>query len=235
MKKTSMATILLVEDEESLAIGLEYNLTEEGYVVVRAADGLKALELYDAHSPDLVILDIMIPRMDGFEVAQAIRKSSPQVPILILTARASISDKLLGLETGADDYLTKPFNLDELQLRIKGMLRRKAWYREYRAELKEISFGHNHVNFENLECRTGNNSFRMTQLEASLLKYLVSNAGRVVPREELLGKVWNVNTDTETRTVDNFIMRLRKYFEPNPVRPTFIKSIRGAGYVFTQE
>ena len=231
-KKKKLLTILLVEDEESLAIGLEYNLIEEGYSVIRAENGREALELFGSQKTDLVVLDIMIPYIDGFEVAKRIRAVDPQLPILILTARTGVTDKVYGLELGADDYLTKPFHLQELLLRIEGMLRRKAWYQSFDVGLKEFSFGGNTVNFENLQCTGVNGEFRLTQLEAALLKYLISNTGRIIPRHELLEKVWNISSAMETRTVDNFKVRLRKYFEVNPNNPVYILSVRSAGYMF---
>ena len=226
-------TILLVEDEESLAIGLEYNLTEEGYTVVRAVHGKEALEKFDPERIDLIVLDIMLPHMDGFEVAEKIREQSPQVPILMLTARRGAVDRIRGLEMGADDYLTKPFHLKELLLRVQGMLKRRMWYRENVEQKQEIYFGLNRVNFDTLVCRSGENRIRLTPLEAVLLRYLYENAGRVVSRKELLKHVWNSTSNVETRTVDNFIVRLRKYFEPDPGNPRFFRNVRGAGYMFS--
>ena len=226
-------TILLVEDEESLAIGLEYNLTEEGYTVVRAIHGKEALEKFDPECIDLIVLDIMLPHMDGFQVAERIREQSPQVPILMLTARREAVDRIRGLEMGADDYLTKPFHLKELLLRIQGMLKRRMWYRENAEQQQEIRFGLNRVNFDTLVCRSGENRIRLTPLEAVLLRYLYENAGRVVSRKELLKNVWNSTSNIETRTVDNFIVRLRKYFEPDPGNPRFFRNVRGAGYMFS--
>ncbi len=225
--------ILLVEDEETLAVGLEYNLQEEGYEVVRAEDGRKALKCFDSQRFDLIILDIMLPYYNGFEVAESIRKKSPRMPILMLTARTGYKDRVLGLKLGADDYLTKPFHLQELLVRIKGMLKRKAWYNKASDVASLYSFGDNEVNFDDLNCCAGTRRFSLTAHEAMVLKYLIINKGRIVSRKELLDKVWNVSTEVETRTVDNFVMRLRKYFEPNPSKPTFIKSVRIAGYIFT--
>ncbi len=226
-------TILLVEDEESLAIGLEYNLTEEGYTVVRAVHGKEALEKFDPECIDLIVLDIMLPHMDGFQVAEKIREQSPQVPILMLTARREAVDRIRGLEMGADDYLTKPFHLKELLLRIQGMLKRRMWYRENAEQQQEIRFGSNRVNFDTLVCSSGEKRVRLTPLEAVLLRYLYENAGRVVSRKELLKNVWNSTSNIETRTVDNFIVRLRKYFEPDPGNPLFFRNVRGAGYIFS--
>jgi DNA-binding response OmpR family regulator len=224
--------ILLVEDEDSLAIGLEYNLSEEGYSVIIAADGKQALEHIDSKQFDLVILDIMLPYLDGFEVAQKIREQFPQMPILMLTARTAAKDRIRGLELGADDYLTKPFHLQELLLRIRGMLKRKRWYQSATTDSSLYQFGENEVNFENLTCRAGKKDMKLTAHEAMFLRYLIDNRGRVISRKEILENVWNIDSEVETRTIDNFIVRLRKFFEPNPSQPLYIKSVRGIGYMF---
>jgi DNA-binding response OmpR family regulator len=227
--------ILLVEDEETLAVGLEFNLTEEGYLVVWAKDGKVALDLFYSQKFDLIILDIMLPYINGFEVAKKVREKSPQMPILILSARSGVEDRVKGLELGADDYLAKPFHLQELLLRINGMLKRKMWYKNAASVQPVYSFGDNKINFENLECHTKDSQIRLTQQEAMVLKYLIENKGKIVSRKELIEKVWHMNPEIETRTVDNFIVRLRKYFEPDPSSPVFFKSIRGAGYMFNAE
>lgn len=227
--------ILLVEDEDTLAIGLEYNLSEEGYQVTLAKDGKEALDIFDSQEFDLIILDIMLPYYDGFEVAKKIREKLPQIPILILTARTRAIDRVHGLEIGADDYLTKPFHLPELLLRVKGMLKRKMWYKETTISQPIYRFGECEINFENLTGRAGKREFRLTPREAMVLKYLIENKGKIVSRKELLEKVWNINSEIETRTIDNFIVRLRKYFEPNPAKPIYIKSVRSAGYMFSEE
>lgn len=224
--------ILLVEDEETLAVGLEYNLIDEGFSVDWAKDGKLALEFFAAKEYDLIILDIMLPYHDGFEIAEIVRTKSPQMPILMLTARTSFEDKLRGLELGADDYLTKPFHLGELLLRIKGMLKRKMWYRNSTEYQPVYRFGKNEINFENLKCTNGTINFTLTQREAMVLKYLIENKDRIVSRKELLEKVWHISSEVETRTVDNFISRLRKYFEPDAVNPIYILSVRSAGYSF---
>jgi two-component system alkaline phosphatase synthesis response regulator PhoP len=224
--------ILLVEDEQSLAIGLEYNLTEEGYSVKIAKDGREAINFFASEEFDLIVLDIMLPHYDGFEVAENVRAKSPQIPILMLTARTGTDDKIKGLEVGADDYLTKPFHLNELLLRIKGMLKRKNWYKSLVSEVPVFQFGQNEINFDNLTAKTTAGQIQLTQIEAMVLKFLVDNNGKIVSRKDLLDKVWHVNPEVETRTVDNFIARLRKYFEPDPSNPVFIKSVRGAGYIF---
>ncbi len=224
--------ILIVEDEESLAIGLEYNLSEEGYRIKRAADGKQAMEVFKAEKFDLIILDIMLPFHNGFEVADFIRERDPQIPILMLTARGHAADRVHGLEVGADDYLTKPFHLEELLLRVRGMLKRKAWYKDITAKKSTFDFGGNTIDFSCLVVQTPRRRFKLTLQEAMVLRYLVENEGRIVSRNELLENVWKINTEIETRTVDNFIVRLRKYFEPNPAKPVYIKSVRSAGYIF---
>lgn len=222
----------MVEDEDSLAIGLIYNLTEEGYHVTRAADGLAARKLIETSDFDLVILDIMLPYLDGFELARLIRERSPQLPILILTARTGIKDRIKGLELGADDFLMKPFHLKELLLRLQGMMRRKRWYRNLSSVGPVYRFGRNQVNFENLTALSGGKKIRITLREAMMLKYLIENKNKIVSRQDILENVWKISSEIETRTVDNFIARLRKYFESDPENPVYIKSIRGAGYMF---
>lgn len=226
------ANILLVEDEESLAKGLEYNLSEEGYLVDIAKDGKQAIEMFDKKEYDLIVLDIMLPYKNGFEVADYIRKKNPQMPILMLTARTSVDDRVKGLEVGADDYITKPFHLKELLLRIEGMLRRKSWYTKAVNTSPVYKFGNNEINFETLRCRHRKHDFQLTHFEAMLMKYLIENKGRIISRKELLENVWNLNPEVETRTVDIFISRLRKYFEEDPSNPVYFKSVRSSGYIF---
>lgn len=227
--------ILLVEDEESLAIGLEYNLTEEGYIVNWAKNGREAIDFFEKEKFDLIILDIMLPYVNGFEVAERVRKSDPQIPILMLTAKTESGDKVKGLEKGADDYMTKPFHLQELLLRVKGMLKRKSWYTTSTQMQPVYEFGNNEINFKTLNCLHGNEKIRLTPQEAMLLKYLVERKGEIVTRKELLENVWHLNPEVETRTVDIFIVRLRKYFETDPANPVYFKSIRGAGYTFEEK
>ncbi len=224
--------ILLVEDEESLAIGLEFNLLQEGYQVMRIADGKSAVEICERETFDLVLLDVMLPFLDGFEVARRLRATSPQLPILMLTARKAAVDRITGLQTGADDYLTKPFHLEELLLRIKGMLRRKEWYRENPGQMVQYRFGDNEIHFDTLICSSRGRKFQITPQEAQVLRYLIAHRERIVSRQELLEKVWHMHGAMETRTIDNFIVRLRKYFEPEPAQPRYFISVRGAGYRF---
>jgi len=224
--------ILLVEDEESMALGLEFNLVEEGYIVEWAKDGREAINFFNKGQHDMVILDIMLPFFNGFEVAEKIREQAPQTPILMLTARTGVDDRVKGLVLGADDYMTKPFHLPELLARVKGMLKRKTWYQAVSNDEPNFVFGKNEINFNTLRCQAGEENFTITTLEAMVLRYLINHAGQIVSRKELLENVWNISSEVETRTVDNFIMHLRKYFEPEPSKPRYIKSVRGKGYQF---
>lgn len=228
-----MCKILIAEDEASLAQGLEYNLSEEGYTVVIARDGNEALERYNESNFDLIILDIMLPYRNGFEIAKEIRKITPLMPILMLTARSGVNDRVHGLEIGADDYLTKPFHLEELLARVRNMLKRKKWYREITAEQPIFRFGENEINFTDLSAKTSSAEFQLTNREAMVMRYLIDRKDAIVTRKELLENVWHISSEIETRTVDNFIARLRKYFEPDPKFPHFIISVRSAGYMFT--
>jgi two-component system, OmpR family, alkaline phosphatase synthesis response regulator PhoP len=232
--KKNTVKILLVEDEESLAIGLEYNLTEEGYHVKIARDGRQALLEFKSDNYDLVVLDIMLPYLDGFEVAKEIRNKDPQMPILVLTARTSADDRVRGLELGVDDYLTKPFNLEELLLRIKGMLKRKKWYKSAIIANNTYKIADREINFETLTLTSGSGITPLTVHEGMLLKYLIENKDRIVSRRELLENVWQIHSEIETRTVDTFIARLRKLLEKDPANPDFIKSVRGAGYIYSE-
>ena len=232
MTQLAGSRILLVEDEDSLALGLEFNLSQEGYSVERVADGRKALEKVEEQPFELIVLDIMLPYIDGFTVAREIRTKWPQMPILMLTAKTAAKDRITGLEIGADDYLTKPFHLQELLLRVKGMLTRRLWYQDRESRDAVVHFGENTVDFKTLQATTPDKEFQLTPREARLLKCLVEQQGTIVSRKYLLENVWDIRVPVETRTVDTFIARLRKYFEPDPKHPVFIKSIRGAGYQF---
>ncbi len=224
--------ILLVEDEENLAAGLVYNLADEGYKTELAKDGREAVNCFEKNEYDLIILDIMLPYFDGFEIARKIRLKSPKVPILFLTARTSAEDKVRGLELGADDYMTKPFLLQEFLLRVRRMLLRGRWYTQSSVSSPKSKFGNNEVDFENLVAKAGSKTVSLTRREAMLLKYFIENSGKVLSRKELLENVWHVSSDIETRTVDIFVSRLRKYFESDPNNPVYFRSIRGEGYSF---
>jgi two-component system, OmpR family, alkaline phosphatase synthesis response regulator PhoP len=227
--------ILIVEDEEHLAQGLAHNLQFEGYATTVANDGAEGLQVAQSIPFDLIVLDIMMPKMDGLEVCRRIRAAGNRVPILFLTARSSDEDRLLGLKVGADDYLAKPFLLEELMLRIQGILRRQDWYRTAPGEQAVIRFGDAEVNFETFEARVKDRVIHLTEKECMLMKLLVECQHRVVSREEILERVWGYRFSTSSRTIDNFIVRLRRYFEPDPKSPRYIHSVRGVGYRFTPE
>jgi len=227
--------ILLVEDEINLARPLHFNLEQEGYRVRATPSGREALQWLQGERFDLIILDIMIEEMDGFEVARRIRKRDQKLPILMLTARTAEADRVLGLEIGADDYLVKPFHLRELLLRVRRMLQRGVWYSDRAQPNREISIGGFTVNLDQLTATGPAGKLQLTALEARLLEVLTAQPNRVLSRSELLEKVWGYHADIETRTVDNFIVRLRKYFEPEPERPRYFISIRGQGYMYREE
>jgi len=239
-----MARILIVEDEASLAKGIQFNFEIEGYEVAVATDGADALKQLTGRGPggeafDLIILDVMLPGIDGYAVAERVREAGDFTPILMLTAKGRPEDMVRGLEGGADDYLAKPFDLPVLLARVKGLLRRRDWARGGEGAGPESAgpatarVGEAEVDFRSFEVRNPGGTFRLTLLEAMLLKLLVQNAGRVVSKGEILEKVWNVTPDTETRAVDNFIVRLRKYIETDPRVPKHLHTVRGAGYRLT--
>lgn len=235
----------MVEDEEHLASGIKFNLELDGYEVELVGDGTHALARLAApacaRTPfDLVILDVMLPGLDGFGVASALRQSGDFTPILMLTAKSLPEDVIHGLEAGADDYLAKPFDLGVFLARVRGLLRRRDWARSgHEGEVngvaqvdgpQEARIGQAAVDFRRFEIRVGGEVQRLTLLEAMLLRLLVQQAGRVVSKGEILEKVWNLNPDTETRAVDNFVVRLRRYLRDDPKHPRHLQTVRGAGY-----
>src|SRR5688500_10897584 len=227
-----MGSVLVVEDESSLVRGIHCNLERDGYQVDVIGDGNEALARLTApdRTPlDLVILDIMLPGADGFAVADGMRKAGNFTPILMLTAKSLPADIVHGLEAGADDYLPKPFDLAVLLARVKGLLRRRDWARA--TEPRETArIGEAEVDFRTFEIRIGDEVHPLTLLEVTLLKLLVQNMGKVVSKGEILEKVWNMSPDTETRAVDNFIVRLRRYLHDNSRVPRHLQTVRGAGY-----
>lgn len=227
--------ILVVEDESHLAKGLQFNLEREGYEVVVAGNGEAALQCMGEQTFDLMILDLMLPKMGGLEVAKKIRESNTRFPILMLSAKSAEEDRAVGLEMGADDYMAKPFHLPELLLRVKGILRRWEWYKEPVQDQEIFHFGEMWINFGVGKAKGCSKEFFLTAKEAQVMKLLVSKKGEVVSREELLEKVWGYDPETETRTVDNFIVRLRKYFEKKPQKPQYIVTVREKGYQFNHE
>jgi DNA-binding response OmpR family regulator len=229
-----MPRILVVEDEEHLAQGLRFNLEAEGYEVVTVGDGRSAAELLaNPDRPfDLVVLDLMLPEMNGFEVARRARAAGNFAPILILTAKDATQDRVRGLEEGADDYLAKPFALDELLARVRGLLRRRRWDG---ASADEPGPGPTQVGdatlyFDRFELDTPRGVVRLTTREMGLLRTLIEREGEAITRGELLEEVWGLRPDTRTRVVDSFIVRLRRYIEPDPASPRHIVSVRGHGY-----
>jgi DNA-binding response OmpR family regulator len=230
------ARILVVEDEAHLAEGLRFNLEAEGWDVDVAGDGREAVAwLTDPERRyDLVILDLMLPEMAGFEVARRARAAGNYVPILILTAKDDAADVVRGLEEGADDYLTKPFRLDELLARARVLLRRRRWDRVAPADsaARSLRIGDATVHFDRFEIETPAGTIELTTRETALLRALVERQGEVVSRGELLEDVWGLRPDTRTRVVDSFVVRLRRYLEPDPARPRHIVSVRGRGYRF---
>jgi DNA-binding response OmpR family regulator len=236
------ARILIVEDEKHIADGLAFNLKAEGHEPTVAHDGEQALELLlrkpDAF--DAVVLDVMLPGRDGFAVAADVRAAGHFLPILMLTARSRPEDVLRGFEAGADDYLAKPFELAILMARVNGLLRRRHW-NEHGAGGSSIAvtdtftFASRTIDFAAMEVRSGGESFHLTQMECDLLRYLIRNAGQVVSRREILEKVWGLHEDTDTRAIDNFIVRLRRYLEDRGSSPRYLLTVRGVGYQFDPE
>jgi len=239
-----MSRILVVEDERHLADGLRFNLEAEGYQVQLTETGEAALDLLMTGAPpfDLVILDVMLPAKDGFTVMSELRQAGNFTPTLMLTARGHPEDVLRGFEAGADDYLTKPFELAILIARIHGLLRRHEWMR---VSLNQVShaatpaeptdtftFGDKSVHFDRLELRVRDLTFPLTLMEANLLRYLIQREGRPVARKTMLEEVWGLHEDTDTRAIDNFIVRLRRYIEDDPTRPQHLLTVRGVGYRF---
>jgi two-component system alkaline phosphatase synthesis response regulator PhoP len=227
------AHILVVEDEQHLAEGISENLQQEGYAVETVGDGESALSRWRSGGIDLVILDVMLPRRDGFSVCKAIREEGGRLPILFLTAKTSDDDRVYGLEMGGDDYLGKPFNLRELLLRVRGMLRRQGWYGQ---AMQATRIGGVTVDFGKGEVidRDGERS-SLAEKEALILRLLVERAGQVVSRDEILERVWGYEVSPSTRAVEHMVVRLRKLIEPDPERPRYLHTVRGLGYRFSPE
>jgi DNA-binding response OmpR family regulator len=236
-----MSRILVVEDESHIAQGLRFNLEAEGHSVEIAEDGEDALDrmLVKNQFFDLVLLDVMLPGKDGFTVAHELRQRQNFAPILMLTARGRPEDVLKGFESGADDYLPKPFNLDILVARVGGLLRRKNWLQTASEPTPpppdEFSFAGKTVDFQKLQLHNGKQVFQLTLMETELLRYLIRNGGRPVPRKEILEQVWDLKEDTDTRAIDNFIVRLRRYIENDPTKPKHLITVRGLGYQFVSK
>jgi two-component system alkaline phosphatase synthesis response regulator PhoP len=236
MKNTrSKASILLVEDEENLQEALKLNLELEGYEVSTADTGIKALKAVGKEYFDLIILDIMLPGMDGITVCENIRIQNNDVPILFLSAKNSSADRVLGLKKGGDDYITKPFDLEELLLRIEKLIVKNRKIHDKETLPDKYSFGKSIIDFEAQEYRgIDGETHTLSKKEAMLLRLLIENKGKVVPREKILQVVWGYNVYPNTRTIDNFILNFRKYFEEDSRHPRYFHSVRGVGYKFTE-
>jgi DNA-binding response OmpR family regulator len=238
-----MSKVLIVEDEQHLADGLRFNLEAEGYQVQVVDTGEAAIDAFakEPNSFDAVVLDVMLPGKDGFTVVSELRGAGQFVPTLMLTARGHADDVLRGFAAGADDYITKPFDLAILIARIRGLLRRREWLTSSRdsasapATPDVATFAGKSVDFNRLELRVGEQVFPLTLMEANLLRYLIQHAGEVVPRKKMLEEVWGLHEDTDTRAIDNFIVRLRRYMEDDPTHPQHLLTVRGVGYRFVAE
>jgi two-component system, OmpR family, alkaline phosphatase synthesis response regulator PhoP len=242
-----MSAVLIVEDEKHLADGLRFNLNAEGYTVDIVSDGESALSLLldKRRQFDVIVLDVMLPGKDGFEVASQLRAAGNFVPVLMLTARSRPEDVLRGFESGADDYLPKPFELTVLMARLNALLRRREWFQKDRLEERNekepnpktreadvFRFDGRTIDFDSLELHTPQQSVHLTVMEADLLRYLIKHKGLVVSRKAMLADVWGLRDDTDTRAIDNFVVRLRKYIEEEPAKPKHLLTVRGVGYKF---
>ncbi len=244
MEAVEKKRILVIEDEEHIADGIRLNLTIQGYEVVIAPDGIDGLEKWRNWHPDLIILDIMLPMIDGFSILKTIRQEDEKIPVLILSARGDTKDKVKGLRFGVDDYLSKPFDLDEFLLRVARLIKKKGWYEPPKSagngshtlfDGETYSFGDNHIDFVTFKATCAVGEIILTEQEVTLLRIFIANRGRPLSREMLLNAGWGYSRDTSTRTVDNFIVRFRKYFEPKPKKPIYFKSRRSVGYIFDYE
>jgi len=240
MMKAEKKRILVIEDERHIAEGIKLNLSLQGYAVKIAGDGVAGIDLWKRWQPNLIVLDIMLPGIDGLAVLQNIRLEDERLPVLILSAKATDRDRVKGFSLGVDDYLAKPFNLEEFLLRVERLLTRVAWVSEQAAETAERDrgfvsdyvFGSNHIDFETgtARCRAG--EITLTEQELKLLKLFVIHRGKPLSRKKILEIGWGYTGGMTTRTVDNFIVRFRKYFEDNPKKPHHFKSVRSVGYLF---
>lgn len=234
MENNTKGSVLLVEDEESLRDALKLNLTLEGYSVNAVSNGVLALKAFKEEYFDCIILDIMMPEMDGISVCEAIRLSNDSIPILFLSAKSSGEDRVTGLKKGGDDYITKPFNLEELLIRIDKLINKNKRIESNTALPDVFEFGSCKIDFHGLECIDIKGTKRsLTKREAQFLKLLIEHKNEVVSREHILKMVWGYNVFPSTRTIDNFIMTYRKYFEKDPRSPKYFHSVRGLGYKFT--
>jgi DNA-binding response OmpR family regulator len=227
--------ILLVEDEINIAQALVFNLEHEGYRVTHVTTGAEALATATDAGCDLVVLDLMLPDSYGVDICRKLRRQDSRLPIILLTALGEEQHRVEGLKAGADDYLAKPFSLGEFLLRIKGMLRRSGWYRARGQSVAPQQFGANRVDLVDLKAETPRGEIVLTELEGRMLAAFLAAEGRVLSRSELLEQVWGLHAETETRTLDNFVVRLRKHFEADPAHPRHFQTVRGRGYRFVRE
>ncbi|MBA3334530.1 MAG: response regulator transcription factor [Pyrinomonadaceae bacterium] len=233
--------VLIVEDEQHLADGLRFNLEAEGFTVELAADGKRALEILLSENKefDAIVLDVMLPEIDGFTVAKKLREAEIFTPVLMLTARSRPEDVLQGFEAGTDDYLPKPFELSIFLARLNGLLRRREWFQREKIFTKNATgandlfeINNKIIDFKNLELRSEIETIKLTLMEAKLLRHLILNAGTAVSRKTILEEVWDLHEDTDTRAIDNFIVRLRRYLEDDATNPLVLQTVRGIGYKF---
>ncbi len=237
---TDAKHILIVEDEQHLAIGIKYNLEAEGYRVSLAGDGPAALHLIENEPAgiDLMVLDLMLPGMSGYAVCEKLRENGNDLPVLMLSARTLTEDRIRGMDVGADQYLEKPFDLDELLAMVRNLLARRSRGTARMAPRKladEFEFGRAKINFDTFKVTVDGKNLRVTSMEMKLLRYFIENEGSVITRSQLLDNVWELSGSPTTRTVDNFIVRLRRYFEVDPAHPRHFLSVRGAGYRFVSQ
>ena len=240
MKPNEKKRVLVIEDDHHIAEGLKLNLSLQGYEVGIAVNGVTGIQMWREWRPDLIVLDIMLPGIDGLSILRSIRLEDEKIPILILSAKAETDYKIMGLAYGVDDYLTKPFSLEEFLLRVDRLLKRASWSNPSAIfanvlsedEITVFSFGDNQIDFKTMTATCKIGKVRLTEQEAKLLKLFLINPGKPLSREKLLQIGWGYTKGTTTRTVDNFIVRFRKYFEDNPKNPSYFISIRSIGYVF---
>jgi DNA-binding response OmpR family regulator len=222
-------TILIIEDDVSILKGLKDNLSFEGYEVLGSPDGLEGLQIALDNQLDLLLLDIMLPGINGYDICRRLKKEKPELPIIMITARGTEIDKVAGLDLGADDYITKPFSIPELLARIRAVFRRTQAGSK---EISKYSFGNISLDFKKFKAFVGDEEIKLSSREFALMKYLIEHEGEVIHRHELLDKVWGYEVTPSTRTVDNYILDLRKKIEKDPTNPQYITSVRGAGYKF---
>ncbi len=230
--------ILVVEDEQHIAEGLRFNIEAEGHSAVLVQDGEEALRELKTSKYDAVVLDVMLPGINGFDVARALRERADYTPILMLTARGRPEDVLAGFEAGTDDYLPKPFDLDIFLARLNGLLRRREWGQNEKSSARsagKVTVNGKTIDFDNLELQSGGETIQMTLMEMKLLRFLIDHEGTTVSRKTILEDVWGLQEDTDTRAIDNFIVRLRKYLEDEPNNPKYVRTVRGVGYKFVNE